>query len=330
MASAIALLTLCAAMLALPAASVAAPLEEPPVEEPALPQLAFEPGSYDFGLRQVNNNANQAYLQLRNNGLAVAPIYSLDISGPGSGAFWIGQSNCYGANLNPGESCTVQVNFGPGDAIEYSAQLRAGSEGGTSFSAGLSGEGGRAIIAPLVDPTNFGAAAVGSPGVTRAIEVTNSGNYPGGAFIAIVAGGAVGSFHLLDENCTGFQLSPEASCTLLVNFRPLSTGVKTARLGLFGDSEGGGQVTLTGIGTEAEGVAIPGSSSATDVAAATSRHRRRAKPRRRSPRRLRPLGQPLTQAPANCIKFPICQIENLMQFGGAVAKTRRPGCRTCP
>jgi hypothetical protein len=245
-ASALTLLTLCAAMLALPATGAAAP----PAEEPALPQLAFEPGSYDFGLRQVNSTS-QAYLQLRNNGAAVAPVYSLEISGPGSSAFWIGQSNCFGANLNPGESCSVQVNFGPNDANEYAVQLRAGSERGTSFSAGLSGEGGRAIVAPVVDPTNFGATAVGSAGVTRTIEVLNSGNYPGGAFIAVIAGGAIGSFQLLDENCTGFQLSPEASCTLLVNCRPLSTGVKTARLGLFGDSEGGGQVTLTGIGTEA-------------------------------------------------------------------------------
>ncbi|HEV7400742.1 MAG TPA: choice-of-anchor D domain-containing protein [Solirubrobacterales bacterium] len=241
-------------MLVLPAAGAAAPAEGElgPPEGPSLPQLSFEPGSYDFGLRQVNSNASQAYLQLRNNGAAVAPVYSLEIAGPGSSAFWIGQSSCSGANLNPNETCSVQVNFNPNDATAYEAQLRAGSEGGTSFSADLSGEGGRAIIGPVSDPISFGATAVGSPGVTRTIEVTNSGNYPGGAFIAIVAGGAVGSFHLLDENCTGIPLSPKATCTLLVNFRPLSTGVKTARLGLFGDSDGGSQITLTGIGTEAE------------------------------------------------------------------------------
>lgn len=267
-------------MLALPAAGTAAPPEGSPPAEPALPQLSFEPGSYDFGLQQANSNASQAYLQLRNNGEAVAPVYSLEISGPGSNAFWIGQSNCYGANLNPNETCSVQVNFNPNEATVYNAQLRAGSESGTSFSANLSGEGGRAVIGPVSDPTNFGATAVGSPGVTRTIEVTNSGNYPGGAFIAVIAGGAIGSFHLIDENCTGMQLSPEASCTLLVNFQPLSSGVKTARLGLFGDSEGGAQITLTGIGTEAEAAASPGSSSASSAAVVGPRHRRRAKPGR--------------------------------------------------
>jgi hypothetical protein len=282
LASALTLLALCAAMLVLPASGTAAPAEgEPgPPEGTALPQLAFEPGSYDFGLQRANSNASQAYLQLRNNGAAVAPIYSLEIAGPGSGSFWIGQSNCYGANLNPNETCSVQVNFNPNDAATYAAQLRAGSEGGTSFSAGLSGEGGRAVIGPAADPTNFGATAVGLAGVTRAIELTNRGNYPGAAFIAVIAGGAVGSFHLLDENCTGIPLSPDATCTLLVNFRPLSSGVKTARLGLFGDSDGGSQITLTGIGIDPEADADPGSASETGTPAAGPRHRRRAKPGR--------------------------------------------------
>jgi hypothetical protein len=283
-ASALTLLLLCAAMLALPAAGSAAPAEgEGP---PPLPQLGFEPGSYDFGLQQVNSNASQAYLQLRNNGAGVAPIYSLEIAGPGSSAFWIGQSSCYGANLNPNETCSVQVNFNPNDASVYEAQLRAGSEGATSFSADLSGEGGRASIGPVSDPTSFGTAAVGSPGVTRAIEVTNSGNYPGGAFIAIVAGGAVGSFHLLDENCTGIRLDPEATCTMLVNFQPLSTGVKTARMGLFGDSDGGSQITLTGIGTEPEEEPESPNSASALTATANKRRARHHRPHRG--RRLRP------------------------------------------
>jgi hypothetical protein len=274
-ASALTLLTLCATMLALSAAAAAAPTEESP-----LSQLSFVPGSYDFGLQQTNSYASQTTLQLRNDGAALAPVYSLKIVGPGSNAFWIGQSNCVGANLNPNETCSVQVDFNPGDVTGYEVQLRASSEGGTSFSANLSGEGGRAVIGPVVDPTNFGAAAVGSPGVTRTIEVTNSGNYPGGAFIAVIAGGAVGSFHLLDENCTGVSLDPEETCTLLVNFRPLSSGVKTARLGLFGDSEGGSQLTLTGIGTDAvapQASGLPATSSLQAAPGPRRKHRARAR-----------------------------------------------------
>ncbi|HWI95421.1 MAG TPA: hypothetical protein VNS60_05070, partial [Solirubrobacterales bacterium] len=95
-----------------------------------------------------------------------------------------------------------------------------------------------------------GSLPVGSGGATKTIDVTNEGNMPGGAFIAIISGGAVGSFHLLDENCTGIPLSPNATCNLQVSFDPISTGAKTARLFLVGDGDGGVQISLTGVGLD--------------------------------------------------------------------------------
>src|SRR4051794_37508137 len=271
-------LTCALLLVALPAVAMAAP-EGP--EEPATPQLAFEPGSYDFGMLEANRSNAQTSMQLRNNGSATSQVHSVELVGPGAGAFWFGNNECNGRFLDPGETCSVQVNFGPTDAVPFSAQLRASSEGETVFTADLSGEGGRARIGPVADPTSFGAAAVGSPGVTRAIEIVNSGNLPGGSFIAVVAGGAIGSFHLLDENCTGVMLIPAASCTVLVNFQPLSVGVKTARLGLFGDSDGGTQVTLTGVGTEAGSAPAAGPQSA-GIAPPAASKKRRAKHRRKS------------------------------------------------
>jgi hypothetical protein len=270
---------LCAAMLALPAAGMAAPTPgegSPP--EPPLPQFSFEPGSYDFGLLQVNNNS-QTTFQLRNTGEAAAPVSWLELNG--SGAFQLGQNDCNGRTLNPSESCYVQVNFGPWDAVAFNAQLRAGSEGGTTFTANISGEGGRALLGAATESTNFGSVAVGSAGVTKTIDVTNTGNYPGGSFIAVIAGGAVGSFHLLDENCTGIPLSPGATCNLVVNFQPLSTGAKTARLGLFGDSDGGAQIMLTGVGLDPPAApALSSPPSPTAVAPTPRRHH--GKPRRGS------------------------------------------------
>jgi hypothetical protein len=283
--SALTLLALGAAML-VPAAGMAAPQEGE--GSPPAPQLSFEPGSYDFGLRQVNSGTETG-LQLRNDGEVAASVNQLEIQGPSS--FWIngGATGCYGRNLQPGESCWIQVGFNPYDAISFSAQLRVVSEGGATFTAELSGEGGRARIGAAVDPTNFGSVAVGSAGVTKVIDVTNTGNYPGGAFIAVIAGGAVGSFHLLDENCTGIPLMPGATCNLVVSFQPLSSGAKTARLGLFGDSEGGAQITLTGVGLDPE-PALEGPASGETSAAPASSQARRHKPRRqriiRRPRRI--------------------------------------------
>lgn len=266
-------------MLVLPAAGMAAPQEgegSPP--PPPAPQLTFEPGSYDFGLQQVNSG-RETGLRLRNDGEAPAPVNQLEIQGPN--VFWIngGATSCYAKNLQPGESCWIQVGFNPYDATIFTGQLRVVSEGGVTFTAELSGEGGRANMSADTDPTNFGSVAVGSA-VTKTIDVTNSGNYPGGSFIAVIAGGAVGSFQLLDENCTGIPLSPGATCNLVVRFQPLSSGAKTARLGLFGDSDGGAQIMLTGVGTDPESPLKVNAADGTSVAPAPPKRRAQRKPRR--------------------------------------------------
>jgi hypothetical protein len=238
-----ALFALLAATAARPATGLAAPVEPP---EP--PQLAIEPGSYDFGLQPLNWGSREASFQLRNAGAEAIQVGSPEIVGPGREVFWTGYSPCYGSFLQPGESCSVQVYFGPHEAVEYAAQFRV-SVGPYSFGADLTGTGGRASFSPPSNPTDFGVAKVGSAGTTREIEVTNTGNMPGGVFIAVIAGGAIGSFQILDEDCTGVELVPAATCTVQIRFQPVSEGVKKAMLGLFGESEGPTPVILTGVGT---------------------------------------------------------------------------------
>jgi len=67
--------------------------------------------------------------------------------------------------------------------------------------------------------------------------------------IAVIAGGAIGSFQIIDENCTGVELAPTATCTVQVRFQPASEGVKKATLGLFGENEGPTPIVLTGVGS---------------------------------------------------------------------------------
>jgi hypothetical protein len=261
---------LIAVCMALPSPAMA---EGP--EGPTPPHLSFDPPSYEFGVLPVNSDSALASLQLRNDGETATPV-TLDVVG-GSGTFRIGGSDCSGRTLNPGESCLVQVEFRPYNAMPFEAQLRAVAEGGTAFTAGLHGEGGRAIFTPATDPANFGSVPVGSEGVTQTIDVTNTGSAPGGAFIAVISGGAIGSFHLLDENCTGFLLSPGSTCNLQVSFQPLSTGAKTARLSLFGEQDGGTQILLSGIGLEPELEPEPVESAPSDLLPGRANPKRRAR-----------------------------------------------------
>lgn len=152
------------------------------------------------------------------------------------------------------------------------------------FSADLSGTGGRAGFAPATNPTDFGVAKVGSAGMVRTISISNTGNMPGGMFIAVIAGGAIGSFQILDENCTGVELMPAATCTVQVRFQPVSEGVKKAMLGLFGENDGPTPIVLTGVGSAPDPVpdvsAGAGAAAAGVATAAGKAGKRRSRPGR--------------------------------------------------
>ncbi len=239
----------CVAALALPATGFAAP---PEGGEGPPPQLSFTPGSYDFGIQLVNRGEGSTDFQLTNVGTAETQLGGVGIGGKNPSNFWTNGGDCSpGRWLQPGESCNVGVGFNPWELAPYEAELQAYVAGAT-FTATLSGQGGRAIVEATETPAEFGAVAVGAPGVVYEIEFVNHGNAPGSFFIAVIASGSVGSFQLLDENCTGVPLLPEESCTAEVRFEPQGIGPKLARLALFGDDDGGAMVELSGEGLAAE------------------------------------------------------------------------------
>ena len=227
------------------------PLQTMPISGTGVaPQFAFTPGSYDFGIQRINESRSTNF-QLTNSGEAFAYIGSLGTAGPNSSNFWINSGDCWnGRRLDPGESCNLQVNFNAWDAVSYQAQVQANVAGST-FSADVSGTGGRPMLEADANPVGFGSATVGTETAVKTIVLTNNGNLAGAFFIAVVAGGDSGSFQLLDENCTGEPIQPAGTCTAHIRFAPRGPGAKVARFALFGDGEGGTMVMLSGEGAAA-------------------------------------------------------------------------------
>jgi hypothetical protein len=234
----------------------------------ALPELSFEPGSFDFGLTQTNEGGERTRMILRNVGPAPAQV-GIETSG-GSGAFSIGESDCWGATLAAGGTCSLQVNFRPNETGPYVGEVRANSAGIT-FGAELSGRGGKANLTASTNPLDFGSAAVGSRGESQTVTIENSGDLPGGFFIAVISGGDAASFQLLEEGCTGSPILPGAKCQAVVRFQPTTAGLRKATLGFFGDGEGGQQIILSGTGID-PGVpaAVPAAHSFGSLAAGAS------------------------------------------------------------
>lgn len=238
------------------AASLAVRLKEGPEATVALggtavaPQLSFGPAGLDFGIQRVNENRSEI-LQVTNSGEAATRIGWVGTEGKDASNFWISSNECWnGRLLAPGESCGFQVYFNPWSMQSYEA-LATVSADNVSFSAPLTGTGGEALLAPETNPIEFGSAAVGGEGRLQTIQLRNEGNLGGAFFIAVIAGGDVGSFELIDENCTGEEIAPGATCVAHVRFDPTGLGVKVARLAMFGDSNGGAMVFLRGTGEPA-------------------------------------------------------------------------------
>jgi hypothetical protein len=234
----------------------------------ALPELSFEPGSFDFGLTQSNEGGERTRMILRNVGPAATQV-GLETSG-GGGAFSISESDCWGATLPAGGTCSLRVEFRPNETGPYVGEVRANSAGLT-FAAELSGSGGKANLTASTNPLDFGSAAVGSRGEPRVVTIENSGDLPGGFFIAVISGGDSASFQLLEEGCTGSPILPGAKCQAVVRFQPTTTGLRKATLSFFGDGEGGQQIVLSGTGID-PGVpaAVPAAHSFGSLAAGTS------------------------------------------------------------
>jgi hypothetical protein len=237
-------------------ATLAVRLKEGPEATVALsgtavaPQLTYGPSSLDFGIQRVNENRSEG-LQVTNNGEAPVRIGSTGTNGKDSGNFWISSSDCYGGRrLEVGESCSMQVTFNPWQAKEYEAAVTTYAAG-SSFSAALRGTGGEAMLVPASNPVEFASAAVDGEGSERTIVLANEGNLGGAYFIAVIAGGDVGSFQLISETCTGEEIAPSATCVATISFDPIGVGPKIARLALFGESGGGTMVFLKGEGEPA-------------------------------------------------------------------------------
>ncbi len=229
----------------------------------ALPQLAFTPAGHDFGIQQIDRGQSTQF-QLANSGEAQLQLNNIEIVG-GSGAFGTGSSDCWGRWLQPGDTCSIEVWFGPHDTVAYEAELRA-NVNGYSFSAALKGRGGRAVVAAAENPAAFGAETAGAVGAIHTIVLSNSGDLPASFFIGVIAGGDAGSFRLLDESCTSAPVMPAGSCSAHIRFIPQSAGPKLARLAFFGDSEGGTMVELSGEGIAPAVTLLPGGYGFGDVA----------------------------------------------------------------
>ena len=216
------------------------PPDAPPDAPPAPAALTMSPLTGSFGTVTVGETSTTVTFTVTNGGEATSGSISALASGDNAGDFNV-TNGC--ATLDGGDSCTVTVTFTPSSDGPKAGNLVVSASPGGSVTATLSGNGvSPGSLSIQQQNTAFGAVVVGTTSSTVAtFTVSNSGDAATGKLSIQPGGTDAGEFAIASDNCTTpASLAPGASCTITVDFRPLTQGAKSATFTISGNP--GGQV----------------------------------------------------------------------------------------
>jgi hypothetical protein len=207
---------------------------------PALLALSDGP-TYDFGTHALGTTTAHTFTVINVGGVTATSVAPVALAAPyayAGGAF-PGTGGTCTATLAPGTSCTVAAAFAPTSAGVANDKLQLGYADGAAAataSVGVTGTGAAPALLSISDGPTFDYSAR-VVGVTTAhtFTVTNGGGVDAAALTpAALASGfafAGGAYPGTAGTC-GATLAAGASCTVVVTFKPTSTGPYAASLGV--------------------------------------------------------------------------------------------------
>lgn len=173
----------------------------------------------------------------------------ITITGTDPSDFLISGGSC-GTSLAPSASCTVNVEFKPTASGTRSAVLQFNDDGGASPQT-VALTGAATDVSLSASSLRFGPHKVGTTSAAQTVSVTNDGtvtvNFTGSG---IVIAGTDPSDFIISANTCGSSIAAGGTCTASVEFKPTTTGTRSATLQFNDDGGASPQtVALTGSGT---------------------------------------------------------------------------------
>ncbi|MCC6993374.1 MAG: choice-of-anchor D domain-containing protein [Deltaproteobacteria bacterium] len=246
------------------AATLRAPLDGTGVPVGA---LRITPSPHDFGALVLGTASPVASFTVTMQGPGASGLLTTQLGGSDSTQFAVVSDGCVGNQLAAGASCVVTARFAPTSARAHSASLSVrGSPGGAAVAAlaGVATEPPRLTLSP--PSADLGSVVLPGTGAVQLFTVSNGGGVAAPVLSALLAGSDQGHFMLSSDGCTGVALAAGASCSVGVQFRPTTRGVKVAALRL---SAAGQPVLMATLGATAQAPAAlraqPGAVSFGDV-----------------------------------------------------------------
>ena len=240
-----------------PAAPDAPSLDPGPADAPVdagVSAFSFAPPSLDFGYVAPGTDSAPMELTVLNNTNTDIPDFSLALSGDDTTEFVISQTTCTSTLIRGG--CKLQLGFAPTSVGEHMMKLTAMAPGQLPASASIHAIGG---VAPhpfgtSISSLDFGTVTVGNS-YGQVVTYQNSGTTTLPPVSFMFAGESPDQYHLEDDHCTGVQLPPQATCTVVVVYQPTAWMTPGAAI-LYGTALDTSELDLRAMATPATTLSI--------------------------------------------------------------------------
>lgn len=208
----------------------------------------LSPGNLSFSTQPIGTTSAGKSVTLTNVGTTSFNITAIAITGTDAGDY--SQTHTCGSSLAASASCTITVTFKPTASGTRTATLSVtDSAVGSPQTVPLTGGGTAAKLSPT--SLNFGTIVVGTASAVKTVSLTNVGTTTFNITAIAITGSDPGDFS--QTYTCGTSLAPTASCTIIVTFKPTTTGTRTAAISVSDTAVGSPQtVSLSGTGTDVE------------------------------------------------------------------------------
>ena len=217
-------------------------------------QLSFSPTSLSFAPTAIGSSSTVQSFTVTNNGSAAVTPGTATIS-PN---FAVTTNTCSGNSLAAAGTCAISVDFVPTVSGALSGTLSLPASG-TTYTATLSGKG--TLVSPAL--TAFPAQALpGNENATVTFSFTAAATLTS---VSVVTQGVTGldftaGTQIPATQCKAQAYAKNATCTVVVNFKPSTPGLRTGAVLLY-DNEATpaiiGTAFLNGVGTSAQAACTP-------------------------------------------------------------------------
>ncbi len=211
--------------------------------------LRINPDTQSFGMVAQNQGSSSQTFTITNGGQQATGAMTVALGGTDKAEFQVTADGCGNQTLAVGTgSCQITVRFAPKGVGAKSASLTVSASPGGTAVAQLSGTGitqGTLTITP--SSKDFGSVQQMMAGGSQVFSVKNTGQATTGALSTTLSGDDSPNFSIVANSCNGHVLAAMDSCSITVQFAPVTPGNKLVSLSVAGATGESGVAQLSGL-----------------------------------------------------------------------------------